>query len=325
MQCIICKKDKPHDKFTEEHIFPDSIGGNIILDCVCKECNDFLGHSVDSNLVNHVFVQFNRLALKIAGKSGKIPNPLAEGYINDSQEKIQYIFNNSGIPKELRIFPKIQIFSGDNGILEIQIDADVKDRDKLTSIINKKLKRLGLDDLSKEEKQKIENAQPLPGERPLIRKTLAIDIFRYKRAIIKIAYELAYYWLGATYLNDEIGELLRLSIMDNSLEGLWLKKYPIDANIDLIGEKTIFPYWTDEKDHHIGLIQRLDSNLICCIKIFNIFQGIIIISKNAHLYPTFIDKFIAINAQTQESRESDLETELLKITESIITHSGIEF
>ena len=105
--------------------------------------------------------------------------------------------------------------------------------------------------------------------------------------------------------------------MDDSVEEDWLEKYPIDVNIDLIGETLLFPCWTDEKDHHIGLMQRSGNEIICYIRIFNIFQGKITISKSAYLYPNFVDKFIAINAQTQTSRESNLEIELLEITKSI--------
>ncbi len=320
MHCIICKKPKPHDEFTTEHIFPESIGGDITLNCVCKDCNSSLGHSVDSNLLSHVFVDFERFILRIPGKSGKIPNPIAKGYINDGQDEIQCIFDKFGVFKELKTFPKIKTSFGDNGTLEIQVKADAKEKANLKAIFNKILKRSGLDKLSEEEIQNIENTQPLPGEQPLISKTFVIDLFSYKLAIIKIAYELGYHCLGNTYFNDNMGESLRLSILDNSLEENWLRKHSIDAKIGLVeGEISLFPHFTNEKDHHIALIERSDSDnkLICRIKIFNAFQGVITISKSLHLYPNFVSKFIAINAQTQKSRESDLEIELLKIAGAI--------
>lgn len=313
MRCIICKVDKSNEEFNKEHIFPESIGGNITLNCVCIVCNSTLGHKVDSYLVNHKFIQCERLLLGISGKSGKIPNPLEEGYINSSNKKIKYIFD-AGKPKELCTFPDIKINCIGNEEIEIRVEADKKERDKLPLLINKKLKRLGLPELSKKEIDKIQNTQALPGYRPWIHYPWEIDIFRYQRAILKIAYELAYYWLGESYLDDKVGELLRLCISDPALEGNWIRKYPLAARIEFIGErKNLWFPWKDDNDHHIALIDKVNRRIVCYIKIFNVFQGLITISISPTLYPKFSNKFIAINAQTKEMRESDLDIELLNL------------
>ncbi|MEH2056079.1 MAG: HNH endonuclease [Nostoc sp.] len=315
MQCIICKENKSATNFSKEHIFPDSIGGNITLDCVCKICNDILGSSIDSKLTNHEFVQLIRLALKIPGKSGKIPNPLYESYIAGTQEKIRYILDNFGNPKELQqVSSKVDIEFEDDGALNIHIEActkpgDEADRRKLIDITNKKLKRKGLTLLSEEQEKKILNAQPISSERPLIHKQLKIDTIFYKRAIIKIAYELAYYWLGSDYLNDNMGELLRLIIYQDFQKERWHNK-SIDFNIDLYGEKSWFPYLYDDhykNNIHVGSLLKVNNYLRCYIKIFDIFQGVITISNDASLYPNFVNKLIAINSQKQTSEQFDLE------------------
>ncbi|MEH2346918.1 MAG: hypothetical protein V7K55_02750 [Nostoc sp.] len=99
-------------------------------------------------------------------------------------------------------------------------------------ITNTKLKRKGLTLLSEEQEKQILNAQPISSERPLLHKQLKIDTIFYKRAIIKIAYELAYYWLGSDYLNDTMGELLRLIIYQDFQKERWHNR-SIDFNIDL--------------------------------------------------------------------------------------------
>ncbi|ACC85454.1 HNH endonuclease [Nostoc punctiforme] len=315
MKCIICKQDKPNENFSEEHIFPDSIGGNIKLNCVCKLCNDFLGHSVDSFLVNHDFVKLYRLILKIPGKSGEIPNPWKEVYLTETNEKIQFIFDRDGNPQGLKTFTKIQKNYIDNK-LELKIQADAKDKDILPGIINKKLRRDGLNQLTEKEIEKIINPQSIIRYRPQIYKKFSIDLFLYKRAIIKIAYELAYYYLGSTYLNDEMGELLRLTIKDKSPEGKQLTKYPIDAFIEISGTM-LFPYFKNEHEHHIAIIKRHKDCLKCYISIFDVFQSIITVSNDANLYQNFKDKFIAINAKTRKSRQLELEEELLRIANEI--------
>ncbi|MEH2392124.1 MAG: HNH endonuclease [Nostoc sp.] len=314
MQCIICKENKSSTNFTKEHIFPDSIGGNITLNCVCKICNDLLGSSVDSKLTNHELVQLIRLDLKIPGKSGKIPNPLSEAYIAGTQEKIRYVFDNFGNPKELQqVSSKVDIELEDDGALNIHIKAytkpgDEADRRKLIHIINKGLERKGLALLSEEEEKKILNAQPVSSERPLLHKQLKIDTIFYKRAIIKIAYELAYYWLGSDYLNDNIGELLRLIIYQDFHKERWQNR-SIDFNIDFYGEESWFPYlYSDnyKNNIHVGSILNINNYLRSYIKIFDIFQGVITISNNASLYPNFVNKLIAINSQNRTSEQFDL-------------------
>lgn len=48
--CIYCKKEKALDEFDTEHVIQQSLGkfeNNLTLHCVCKECNQFFGDSID--------------------------------------------------------------------------------------------------------------------------------------------------------------------------------------------------------------------------------------------------------------------------------------
>jgi hypothetical protein len=46
MKCIFCQQERT--VFSREHVFPDAIGGALIIKDVCKDCNQRLGKSVDS-------------------------------------------------------------------------------------------------------------------------------------------------------------------------------------------------------------------------------------------------------------------------------------
>ena len=52
MKCIICKKDKQKEDFNEEHVFPESIGGEYKIHTVCKECNSHFGKTIDNKFIN---------------------------------------------------------------------------------------------------------------------------------------------------------------------------------------------------------------------------------------------------------------------------------
>ena len=93
--CIICLNNFEDEFKSIEHVFPESIGGCITTDRVCKSCNDHLGSFVDSHLVNHWFIQLYRLLYKLPGKNGKLPNPFGEGVLkDDSSQKIRYLISD---------------------------------------------------------------------------------------------------------------------------------------------------------------------------------------------------------------------------------------
>ena len=52
-KCIICEQIK---EMSTEHVIPFSIGGNITLDNVCKDCNSKLGTKIDCQLTDDPFV-----------------------------------------------------------------------------------------------------------------------------------------------------------------------------------------------------------------------------------------------------------------------------
>lgn len=61
---------------------------------------------------------------------------------------------------------------------------------------------------------------------------MSVDMSIYKKAIIKIIYEMTYYCLGERYLNDAMAIKIRDYILSDVLEvnGLF-------GNVDLVGEK----------------------------------------------------------------------------------------
>ena len=72
MKCIFCKEEKSADQFSDEHVFPETIGGSFHIYTVCKDCNSTLGREVDPKLSEHIFVIPIRYCLGLLGKKGRI-------------------------------------------------------------------------------------------------------------------------------------------------------------------------------------------------------------------------------------------------------------
>lgn len=63
MNCIFCDSS---EKFSEEHIIPESIGGSVVINSVCINCNSKFGSEVDVKLTRnrHLYDSYAALAKK---------------------------------------------------------------------------------------------------------------------------------------------------------------------------------------------------------------------------------------------------------------------
>ena len=69
-KCIICKKIKNDEEFNNEHIIPESIGGSLTIDNVCKECNTKLGDEIDSKIINDFLICLGLLNGNLKDENG---------------------------------------------------------------------------------------------------------------------------------------------------------------------------------------------------------------------------------------------------------------
>lgn len=84
MQCLYCGLEKPIDEFTDEHIIPKAIGGNLnshnpfLINNVCSRCNNLCGIFVDGPFIKSWMTQNSRaeVALKHLDFSKKPIVPL---------------------------------------------------------------------------------------------------------------------------------------------------------------------------------------------------------------------------------------------------------
>jgi len=99
--CIYCGKNC--EKKSEEHIIPESIGGNLIIDNVCETCNSNIGSKVDAKFVDSEYMLFLRYNYRDFLPKQYIPNfrvdillclensdEIIPGYINLSENGIDF-------------------------------------------------------------------------------------------------------------------------------------------------------------------------------------------------------------------------------------------
>ncbi|WP_214721705.1 HNH endonuclease [Exiguobacterium sp. s192] len=298
IQCIFCLEEKVSSK---EHVFPDSLGGLLIIYDVCKDCNDKLGEKVDYHLVDHGLMQLARFTKGLKGKKGTIPNPLSVGKSTDDPDMtLRYKHTSDGTPGALYVIPNV-IF--DDGKYRVMVDASEPDR--LVETVNKILIRNGLESMTKEEI--FSKAHYEKTENPRMDIEMVIDMHSYRKAIIKIIYEMTYYWLGKDYLNDEMAIKIREYILSKELEvdGLIEK-------VELVGDKRDVLTSLADSDSHIAVLIKNRDRISCYINIFNNFHGLVVVTEKATLYKDVSNRFLINDTKEKLIRESSLAEEITR-------------
>lgn len=302
MKCIICKNE--HDKMSEEHIFPYAIGGSLSIWNVCKTCNDRLGEEVDILLTDNFLISMVRNTLGIKGNSGKVPNPFKEGVTEDNQ-KIRLLMDRDGhfVPQYIPLISEVE----DN---KIRIIIDASDKQKLPGIIRKCHERKGLS-ISDNAIEEILNDINIESARPEIKYDFTINTENYKKALLKILYEMGVYWLGERYTEDPIGKEI-CGLLFASMDQL--KNSKIHGQMGLASEFD-FPLVNVEcfENMHIACLLPVDGKLCCVIRIFNVFYASVVISENPELYNDIGDGlFMCLDPIQRDLQEMGLVEAIIK-------------
>ncbi|WP_028601166.1 HNH endonuclease [Ottowia thiooxydans] len=220
-QCILCLEST--ELLTEEHIFPEAVGGNIAKYVLCKPCNDELGRWVDAPYVDQKHIQLARVAYKIKGKTGNIPQPFSETYsLNGSDGQLKIKLDKDFTPRVVPQAPKVWVTEG--GEVGFSLSRDVKDRKDIPKIIRTVLsrffkseegKRLGWSDEQKENaiQRAIDGATRVEPRSEQIKSPLGgrwtIELKALFAEHIKVIYEIRCLEFGAPYINSPSGGRLR--------------------------------------------------------------------------------------------------------------------
>lgn len=320
MLCIFCLKDRPP---SDEHVFPEAIGGTLVIHRVCKPCNDILGSQVDAKLVDHYLIIMSRAACGIAGKGGKVPDAfkaLGAGRLaSDPEQRIRVSVPANGGKPILKLAPR-KMTGVENGQQFVRLMIDSQDYPDLGDMIQKMRVRVGMPPLSDSElagelTRAIESSRAI--EQPQVIHNPKIDLIYFQAGIFKIAYELAWYWFGDDFLEDaEAAKLRKVVLNPTSLERP--ESTGLAATIKISDDAGPLALWQHRRHAHIGMAMRSGKNMMLTIRIFNTMSAIVCVSKNGDRYPNFAlspdGQFIEIDPRQKTERQSTILAELGRLT-----------
>ena len=219
MICIFCMKRDP----SVEQVFPLAIGGRLKTERVCEQCNSPLGSRVDSALCDFLAIRQRRADLRLAGNTGKPPGlfELLTGeakLVSEDGGRVRTAFDEAtGSLIQTRLYSARDIVTPDGQKIR-QITIDAKDKDQIPTIIQRERRRHGLPPLSDAELAiAASNYTASTVEPVLIQKDINVRFAFLRQAMFKIAYELAFLWLGDEYLDDPLAAELRKAICSEDI------------------------------------------------------------------------------------------------------------
>ena len=274
-KCIICRKEKEHKEFSDEHVIPDSIGGYYHIYTVCKTCNSEMGSKVDSKLVNHYFTSFFRYELNIKGKTGDIPNPFSGTHIleNDKETKIKLLLDENGIAKPY-LLPKIKITTKGN-IKRIDITVDKNDKDNIPDIIKKIQKR---EKINQDTQINTEEEPSFIEFIPNIKMQKQLDIREFKIALLKIAYEYAVDSIDG-YFEDAQAKIISKFLLETDFNKI--DNFFIGSGFEKEIIKPLENLFDFEKKRYLLILMNYESlGLICFISLHKLFNIVVKLSEN---------------------------------------------
>ena len=162
-----------------------------------------------------------------------------------------------------------------------QVTLDERDKGEIPKIIRRERKRHGLPPLSEDElSAESKKFTVTVVENPLVQVTISISFAYLRHAMMKIAYELAFLWLGEAYLDDPLAVELREAICKDDLAST-------DGLAGYVGEAqpcTAFNFWTPHEAHHLAFASVVARDVIISVRIFDLYAAIVVVSREAGRY-----------------------------------------
>ena len=159
-----------------------------------------------------------------------------------------------------------------------QITVDERQAADLEKIIQRTLRREGAPLSQAELQAKVAEVkeQMRTLDQPCVRHELEVDLVDYHSAILKIAYEFAWLWLGDRYLEDPGAIKLRRKIRGKADE-------QIRGTIQIGTTAPFDKMWTDEPNALIALGQKSDIGIVISVRIFDVLCGLVSVSEELHV------------------------------------------
>jgi hypothetical protein len=271
MRCAFCLREPPGVPLSDEHVFPESMGGMFTVRFVCKGCNDTLGSDVDALLTEYPLIQMLRMGLHIPNKSGELPAALKDGEIVGHPGVVaSYVAKVPGEKGVVKPRPKVIRFTTPDGRSFVNVEGQADEARRIIEKIEKRhIEKGGMVKNRESYSRRIES--------PTVKKTVKTNDRVVVRPLLKIAYELGIHALGYQYVGDPRAILLRRGIQDGVFTG-------IEGEISFLPERSAFNAPDIPSYCHLGAVWLAGERAWCSVRVFNVLEAVVLLSEKATSY-----------------------------------------
>ena len=319
MRCIFCLQERPG---SEEHVFPVAIGGRLTTDRVCERCNSILGSRVDRALCDNFLIRSRRAQLGLAGNSGTVPAVhewlLGKATLAQHPERrVQITLDNATGRLAIRALHHASDVIISDGSRARLVIVDEKDGHQIPRIIQRERKRHGVPPLSEEElavetRRWTQSVTTIENPQLVCERSYSFAYLRH--AMLKIAYELAFLWMGEAYLDDPLAADLRAAIFEPdpaSTDRL------LCARCDAEGCEA-FKFWSLDKARHLAFALVGNDGITIAVRVFDIHVAIVLVTTDAARYLTGDDpgaklRFLSIEPVSGRMHDTTIYDESVRI------------
>ena len=299
-ECIICNKA---NKKSVEHILPDSLGGKLTINSVCKKCNDKLGSKIDAKMLNDDFIVVMRYKFDIKNKDNQ-PVDIGKhfsGRLIDVGTKEKGIFKKQNLDGETKVYSITPTKDKDNIYFKggKVFYNNISDLDTLIASVDKEIKSLGYENFDKDlfKKNVLDNSKC----QTQMRKYSAQVYYNpqnYTPEFIKIIHEILCKLYQEKYIETSFANYLKklLKFYMNEESEIPSSNYPGLECEMYISLENINNYISCEKEAHILLSRNISNNdILIVVNIYNTIIFCIRLSNDSEL--NFIDelKIVVLN------------------------------
>lgn len=193
---------------------------------LCQPCNSHLGRYIDAPFLKQKHIELARATYRLAGKTGKIPQPFSDIYTTDVPDgTLAFRLDKDFVPRTITRAPKVSVTA--NGEIKLELAVDEQDRPRLPTIIRNTLSRFfkkdgqalgwapaeqasviqkSIDQALQSESRSTPISTPLRGEWTINLQTLYVEL-------IKIVYEIGYLEFGPAFLDTPAASKLRTFLL----------------------------------------------------------------------------------------------------------------
>jgi hypothetical protein len=284
MFCVFCDRQPPDVVLTEEHVFPEAIGGQLVLNCVCKTCNDQLGSYVDSQLTENFLVRMLRLGLCVPSKGGRIASPLHDGTIKDHPDRRGTFHPKGDGTGQVTLQPLVECTTGPDGRERVRVVASPLEAEEILKRIRERAARKGRDVRVLEQWQETI-------KKPVVSKTERSSPTNLVRAVLKIAYELGVYWLGPSYSSHVTGLPILRAVVGGVIAD-------VEATMGYFPPDSAFGDWEIPSWYHAARLEVASTGIWTSLRVFNVIEGRVRLVDHSVDFPQVAPRWLLLDPLT---------------------------